>query len=29
MAAKFDGKITCPRTGQVFQFDDLKKVFIS
>ncbi|KAI8070308.1 hypothetical protein BDF21DRAFT_425452 [Thamnidium elegans] len=29
MSAKFDGKITCPRTGQVFNFDELKKVFIS
>lgn len=29
MATKFDGKITCPRTGDVYQLEDLKKVFIS
>ncbi|CAO3612457.1 unnamed protein product [Mucor hiemalis] len=29
MALKFDGKISCPRTGDVYQMHDLKKVFIS
>ncbi|KAK4521943.1 uncharacterized protein ATC70_004482 [Mucor velutinosus] len=29
MAAKMDGKITCPRTGDVYTMDALKKVFIS
>lgn len=29
MALKFDGNITCPRTGDVYQMQDLKKVFIS
>ncbi|KAI7895396.1 CTLH/CRA C-terminal to lish motif domain-containing protein [Mucor mucedo] len=29
MAAKSGGKITCPRTGDVYQLDEIKKVFIS
>ncbi|KAI7901730.1 CTLH/CRA C-terminal to lish motif domain-containing protein [Cokeromyces recurvatus] len=29
MAMKFDGKIICPRTGDVYTMQDLKKVFIS
>ena len=28
MAAKNDGKIKCPRTGQVYEFDELRKAFI-
>lgn len=29
MAVKMNGKITCPRTGDVYTMDALKKVFIS
>ncbi|CDS03970.1 hypothetical protein LRAMOSA06925 [Lichtheimia ramosa] len=29
MAAKNDGLITCPRTGDVFQIEDTRKVFVS
>ncbi|KAJ1994419.1 GID complex subunit containing RING finger motif [Coemansia spiralis] len=29
MAAKNDGKVKCPRSGQVFSFSDAKKLFIS
>ncbi|EJC98292.1 uncharacterized protein FOMMEDRAFT_129613 [Fomitiporia mediterranea MF3/22] len=29
MASRHDGVVTCPRTGQVCQFNELRKVFIS
>ena len=29
MASKQDGTVTCPRTGDVFRFDEVKKVFVS
>lgn len=29
MADKNDNKVICPRTGDVFKFKELKKVFIS
>ncbi|PRQ58943.1 hypothetical protein RchiOBHm_Chr1g0364751 [Rosa chinensis] len=29
MAKKNDGKITCPRTGEVYNYKDLVKAYIS
>ncbi|KAI7859484.1 CTLH/CRA C-terminal to lish motif domain-containing protein [Circinella umbellata] len=29
MATKQDGRVTCPRTGDTFTFEELKKVFVS